>query len=173
MASSELTPDPTLTIPLLLPSEITTSTTFPIFSPLDRDQLSPLWQCSSAGSEQVDLAITSAHNALRKWGALPYPARRDILLKAATLIEENGSLLAKLMEIETGAPSDWSAGFNVPVGVQLIKEVAGRISQECMAASWNGPFGGDDELDEDSENKPLTEMVWTEPLGVVLGIAPW
>ncbi|RPA84619.1 aldehyde dehydrogenase [Ascobolus immersus RN42] len=151
---AEVRPDPTLTIPLLLPAEFTSSKTFPIFSPLDRDQASPLWQCSSAGPEQVDAAITASTSALRKWSSMPYPARRDILLKAATLIEENGPLLAKLMEIETGAPNDWTMGFNVPVGAALVREVAGRIKGN-------------------SGEKPLTELVWTEPVGVVLGIAPW
>lgn len=60
---------------------------------------------------------------------------------------------------ETGA-SDYWAGFNVRLSIDMLKDVAGRISSIKGEAPILGEEG-------------TSAIVYKEPYGVILGIAPW
>ena len=63
------------------------------------------------------------------------------------------------MTEETGA-SDFWARFNITLSVDMLKDVAGRISSIKGEAPILGEEG-------------TSAIVFREPYGVILGIAPW
>lgn len=105
-------------------------------------------------------AVKSAQNAFHSWKNTKPTVKRDIFLKAAQIVEKRGEELGKYMKDETASSEFWGAGFNVPLAADMLKDVAGRIT----AIQGSIPVPG-------AEGK--SAMVWKEPYGVVLGIAPW
>lgn len=145
------------TIPLLINGkETTTSNTFAVHSPGAHKDL---WSCSSASSSDVDAALQAAKAAFPAWSKTKPVARRNILLKAADLLEQRGEEFKEHMTQETGAVAMFT-GFNVMIAAELIRDVAGRIGAIMGAI----PQTQDDDT---------TALVLKEPFGVVLGIAPW
>lgn len=159
--ASTVSKDPSYIVPLLLPDPTNTSVheAFQVFSPADPN--GPIWKAASASQEQVDLAVEEASKALQSWGETPVTVRRDALLKVASLLENYRDELGDIMSFETGAPESWTKGFNVHAGTEFAKEIAGRISSECTNGQWNSSSIG------------KGSIVWTEPIGVVLAVAPW
>ena len=147
------------TVPLLINGkEITTSTLFQVTSPLTNK---PIWKSSSAGKKEVLDAVSAAEAAFPAWATTKPTLRRDVLLKAASIMSARSDELIEYQEIETGAAHDFTAGFMVPFGVEMLKDVAGRIVT-CMPGSIPATA-------EEGKNA----LVLKEPYGVVLGIAPW
>ena len=105
------------------------------------------------------VAIDSAAEAFKTWRkSLPRP-RRDILLKAAEVMERRKEELGGYMMNETGCPRQW-ADFNVTAARELILDVAGRL-------------GGLDGSMPTAADPNTGAMILREPFGVILAIAPW
>jgi acyl-CoA reductase-like NAD-dependent aldehyde dehydrogenase len=146
------------TVPLLINGqEATTATTFPVISPASHKEI---WRASSASLEDVSSAIGAAKNAFPTWSRMKPAARRDILLKAADIFLSRAKELGGYMQDETGAEAGFSSGFNVPLAVEMFKDVAGRIS----SISGTLPV---------CSEEGTGALVVKEPYGVVLAIAPW
>lgn len=146
-------------VPLLINGkDVTTSTTFQVTSPLTNKTI---WRSSAAGVKEAEDAISAAEVAFPAWSATKPAVRRDILLKAASIMSARSEELAEYQEIETGATHDFAAGFIVPTGIEMLKDVAGRIVT-CISGSIPATA-------EQGKNA----LVLKEPYGVVLGIAPW
>jgi acyl-CoA reductase-like NAD-dependent aldehyde dehydrogenase len=64
------------------------------------------------------------------------------------------------MKIETGAEAPFADGFNVPKAAELLRDLGGRL---------NSIMGHIPTCDEEGTEA----LIVKEPLGVVLGIAPW
>lgn len=153
-----VSPDPSYTVPLLINGkEVTTSTTFSVTSPSSHKEI---WQSSSASLEHVSSAASAAQTAFPAWAKLKPAARRTIFLKAADILEARTEELAAYMEMETGAVSAFSSGFNIPKTAEMLRDVAGRVS---------GIMG----LIPTCEDEGTGALILKEPFGVVLGIAPW
>lgn len=150
--------DAPYTVPLLVNGrEITTSTTFPVISPASHTQI---WSASSASLDDVKSAIEAAQAAFPAWARTKPAARRDIFLKAADIVKARAEELGRYMQEETGSAAAFSSGFNVPLGAEMFKDVAGR----CSAINGVIPTCSDDNT---------AALVVKEPFGVVLSIAPW
>lgn len=144
-------------IPLLINNESSiTSNTFPVHNPTTNTLIS---HCVSATVTDAHHAIASASTAFPAWSRLRPYARRDILFKAAdVLLSRKEELIAYQME-ETGSGRPF-AEHTFMLGVSLLKDFAARIpSIEGTVPS----------LTQEGEGA----VVWKEPYGVVLGIAPW
>ncbi|KAF3762156.1 aldehyde dehydrogenase [Cryphonectria parasitica EP155] len=116
-------------------------------------------KCSSAGEDDALAAVDAAAKALPAWKALLPPKRREILLKAAEVMERRREELATTHMEELGVPRQW-ADFNITVAQSLILDAAGRL----VAIEGSIPTPQD----------PSTgALVLREPFGVVLAIAPW
>ena len=123
------------TVPLIINGkDVTTSTTFPVISPSSHKEI---WSASSASL-----------------------SRRTILLKAADLFESRAKELGDYMMEETGAEQAFSGGFNVPTTIEMLRDVAGRISTVTGTIPSCAQEG-------------TAALIVKEPYGVVLGIAPW
>jgi acyl-CoA reductase-like NAD-dependent aldehyde dehydrogenase len=146
------------TVPLLINGkEVTTSSTFAVVSPASHKEI---WQCSSASVDDVSAAIDAATAAFPAWSKTKPTARRNILLKAADIIDSRKEELGGYMMQETGAEPPFSSGFNVPLAAEMLRDVAGRI----------GTIMGQIPT---CQEEGTAALVVKEPYGVVLGISPW
>lgn len=112
-----------------------------------------------AGPSDVDHAVRAARAAFPAWRALTGDKRRDLMLKMATLIEQNTQELAALSTLENGSPSMMTPFF-VLDAAQKFRYFAGwadKIKGETIS-TWGAP----------SHN-----YVAYEPYGVIGAIIPW
>lgn len=130
--------------------------TFDVVSP-DTGKL--VHQCALATQEDAAAAIDAAARAFPKWRDTTPGTRRDVLLKAAEVMNRRRAELAEYMKEAVGAAQQW-ADFNIDVAIDTIKDVAGRVS----AVTGTVPSLSD---------PSLGAMILKEPYGVVLAIAPW
>jgi alpha-ketoglutaric semialdehyde dehydrogenase len=112
-----------------------------------------------ASVEETNAAIEAAHRALPAWKAMPWPARSEILHRAANILDDNKEELARLMTREMGKPIGEARG-ELKRGVVLFRYYAGegmRSSGEVFPAS-------------DGKSLLYSNRL---PLGVVGIITPW
>ena len=116
-------------------------------------------KCGSASIKDATAAADSAAEALKTWRKTKPSQRRDIMLKAAEIMERRSEELIGYMIEETGSQKEF-AGLNVTIAVDTIKDVAGRVSSIQGTIPAVGGEGS-------------SAMVVKEPYGAVLSIAPW
>ncbi len=100
-----------------------------------------------------------AASAFPVWAAMGPNARRAILMKAAVALEAKTDAFVEAMISEIGATKGW-AMFNVGLAVSVLREAAAlttQISGEVIPSDKPGCLA----------------MTLREPVGVILGIAPW
>jgi benzaldehyde dehydrogenase (NAD) len=93
------------------------------------------------------------------WAAMGPNARRALLMKAATALEARKDAFVEAMMSEVGATAGW-AMFNLGLAVTIVREAAAittQISGEVIPSDKPGCLA----------------MTLREPVGVILGIAPW
>jgi acyl-CoA reductase-like NAD-dependent aldehyde dehydrogenase len=148
----------TYTIPAIIDGkDVHTSSTFNVISPATAELLH---KCSSVSVEEAIQAVEAAEKALPGWKATLPDKRRNIFLKAADILDKRAQELGKYMEDETGSSTFWAGGFNVPVSSDGLRDIAGRISSLVgMIPAMADPG--------------KTALIYKEPFGVILGIAPW
>jgi acyl-CoA reductase-like NAD-dependent aldehyde dehydrogenase len=104
-------------------------------------------------------AAAAAHLAFARWSHTGPNVRREVLMKAADLLEAKASALVEMVMRETGATRAW-AGFNLKLGAGIIREAAAMTTQ----------IGGEV---IPSDRPGCLAMTLREPVGVMLSIAPW
>jgi benzaldehyde dehydrogenase (NAD) len=93
------------------------------------------------------------------WAATGPNARRAVLMKAATALESRADAFVEAMMGEIGATKAWAL-FNLGLAVSMVREAAAittQISGEVIPSDKPG----------------CLSMALREPVGVILGIAPW
>ncbi|KAH7137421.1 aldehyde dehydrogenase domain-containing protein [Dactylonectria estremocensis] len=113
-----------------------------------------------ASIETAREATQSSYRAFLRWKATAYTERRDLLLKVADVIQSREEALVAMQMLETSCQEEW-ARFNVALAAANVREIASNISQECTGElpSPQGPGA--------------FCMVFKDPIGPVLAIAPW
>ncbi len=104
-------------------------------------------------------AAEAASAAFPAWSALGPNARRSLLNKAADALENLADEIVGAMRDELRASEPW-ARFNVALGAGILREAAAlttQITGEVIPSDRPG----------------LLALALREPVGVVLGIAPW
>lgn len=107
----------------------------------------------------VNAACDAAQAAFPAWSALGPNARRAVLMKAAAELETRAPQFIDAMMGEIGATQGW-AGFNLALAAGVVREAAAmttQISGEVIPSDKPGCIA----------------MALREPVGVMLGIAPW
>ncbi|MCD2322875.1 aldehyde dehydrogenase [Sphingomonas sp. IC-56] len=107
----------------------------------------------------VDAACEAAAAAFPAWSALGPNARRAILNKAAEALEARKDQFIAAMVDEIGATPPW-AGFNLMLAAGIVREAAAMTTQ----------IGGEV---IPSDKPGCIAMALREPVGVMVGIAPW
>jgi acyl-CoA reductase-like NAD-dependent aldehyde dehydrogenase/ABC-type branched-subunit amino acid transport system ATPase component len=104
-------------------------------------------------------AADAAAAAFPAWSQLGPSERRHRLNAAADILARRAGEFAALMVAETGATAGW-AGFNVHLAEGMLREAAAmttQVSGEVIPTDVPGNLA----------------MAFRQPVGVVLGIAPW
>jgi len=104
-------------------------------------------------------AIEAAAAAFPAWSAAGPSVRRNLLLKAADVLERRMAEIAKITALETGQTFGWGM-FNCVYTVGILREAA------AQAYAMVGEVIPTDLPD-------TTAMAVRQPVGVVVGIAPW
>ncbi|MES2135557.1 MAG: aldehyde dehydrogenase [Pseudomonadota bacterium] len=114
---------------------------------------------AAASVEDATAAAEAADAAFPAWSALGPNARRALLSKAVDEIQaREDAFIAAMME-EIGATEMW-ARFNVGFAATVVREAAAMTTQ----------IGGEV---IPSDKPGSLSLALREPVGVVLGIAPW
>ncbi len=109
--------------------------------------------------EDVQKIAENAAGAFPAWSAMGPNARRAILTKAASALEAKADEFVAAMMAETGATEGW-ARFNLMLAASMVREAAAMTTQ----------IGGEI---IPSDKPGCLAMALREPVGVILGIAPW
>ncbi|KAI0862771.1 Aldehyde/histidinol dehydrogenase [Xylaria cubensis] len=113
----------------------------------------------AATPDDARAAVDAAAKALTGWRQSSPSMRRDILLRAADIMNNDRKELADYMVAETGSSNEWTQ-FNLNNAIDLLKDVAGRISSiEGSAPTVANPN--------------MKAMIVKEPYGVVFSVASW
>jgi len=110
-------------------------------------------------SDQAADIANKAQAAFPAWAALGPNARREMLMKAAAALMSRSGAFAEAMMDETAATRGW-AMFNTGLAAGMIREAAAittQISGQVIPTDKPGCLA----------------MALREPVGVILGIAPW
>jgi acyl-CoA reductase-like NAD-dependent aldehyde dehydrogenase len=104
-------------------------------------------------------AAEAAAAAFPAWSALGPNARRSLLNAAAAAIQARADAFVEAMREELRASEPW-ARFNVQLGAGMVREAAAlttQITGEVIPSDKPG----------------LLSLALREPVGVILGMAPW
>lgn len=146
------------TVPLIINGkEEYPPTTFEVVSPYTNQ---PCWSAAAATPHDAIRAVEAADAAFPAWSQTKPATRRDILFKAADLLEERLATCAEYMRTEMGADVPASQGFVVPLGIRMLREVASRITSICGSVPV-------------VEAEGQSAMIFKEAMGVIVGIVPW
>ena len=107
----------------------------------------------------ADAACEAAAAAFPAWSAMGPNARRALLNKAADALAGKADQFVDAMMGEIGATEGW-ARFNLMLAVGMVREAAALTTQ----------IGGEV---VPSDKPGCIAMALREPVGVMLGIAPW
>jgi acyl-CoA reductase-like NAD-dependent aldehyde dehydrogenase len=116
-------------------------------------------RAAAAGVEDARRAAEAAGEAFPAWSALGPNARRALLDRAAAALEAKADAFVEAMMSETGATEPW-ARFNLMLAAGMVREAGALTTQ----------IGGDV---IPSDKPGCIAMALREPVGAVLGIAPW
>ncbi|MBT2188299.1 aldehyde dehydrogenase [Sphingobium nicotianae] len=110
-------------------------------------------------ASDIPAIAAKAGAAFPVWAAMGPNARRAILMKAAAALESKKDAFVAAMMGEIGATAGW-AMFNLGLAASMIREAAAlttQITGEVIPSDKPGCLA----------------MALKEPVGVILGIAPW
>src|SRR5277367_2463803 len=109
--------------------------------------------------EDARRAIDAAHAAFQTWGSTAPSVRRLLFLKVADVLERRMQEVAKITAEETGQTFGWGM-FNCIWSAGTLREAA---AQAYAAVGEVIP----------TDLPDTTAMAIRQPVGVVVGIAPW
>ena len=115
---------------------------------------------SAASARDALQAVSSSARAFSTWRHSRPAQRRDILLRAADTLESNTSMYAEIMSDETGASSMFT-GFVTTTAASIVRDIACRISS---VVNGTAPVCAE---------PGRQSIIYKEPMGVILAIAPW
>ena len=131
--------------------------TFESRNPAHRDDVIAVVARGTAAD--VDEAVRAAEEALPGWRSTPWPARGDIILRAATILEQRKEEISRLMTREMGKVLTEARG-DVQEAIDMGKFIAGEGRRA---------FG--ETVPSELRNK--WAMTMRQPFGVVGCITPW
>jgi vanillin dehydrogenase len=130
--------------------------TFERRDPLTGD---PVTVAAAAGREDARRACDAAAAAFPGWAGTPPGQRRVVLSKAADVLMERAPEIASIMTEEVGGTFGWGM-FNCDLASRMLREAAAQtysVTGEVIPSDVPGALS----------------MGVRQPVGVVVGIAPW
>lgn len=128
------------------------------------ERLNPMTGETASSAEamkagDIPAIAEKAQAGFAEWSKLGPNARRATLMKAAAALESKKDAFVEAMMGEIGATAGW-AMFNLGLAASMVREAASittQISGEVIPSDHPGKLA----------------MALREPVGVILGIAPW
>ncbi|RZJ97822.1 MAG: aldehyde dehydrogenase family protein, partial [Novosphingobium sp.] len=116
---------------------------------------------SAAAMKAADIPAIAAKAgaAFPAWAAQGPNARRAVLMKASAALEARKDAFVAAMMAETGSTAGW-AMFNLGLAAGMVREAAALTTQIAGEVI-------------PSDKPGCLAMALKEPVGVILGIAPW
>jgi acyl-CoA reductase-like NAD-dependent aldehyde dehydrogenase len=145
--------------PLLLGNQDLAAASGAVFERRDPVSGAIATRAAAASVADAAAAVNAASAAFGVWSQMGPNARRTLLLKGADSIEQRGPDFIASMMAETGATAAWGA-FNVRLGAAMLREAAAMTTQVAGEVIPSDQAG-------------CLAFSVREPVGVVLGIAPW
>jgi acyl-CoA reductase-like NAD-dependent aldehyde dehydrogenase len=136
--------------------DATNGATFVRLNPMTGEAAST---AAAATVADATAAADAAAAAFPAWSSLGPTARRAKLMRAADVLESQAGRFVELVTSETGATAGWTH-FNVHLAAGMLREAAAMTSQiggEVIPSDVPGSLA----------------MAIRQPVGVVLGLAPW
>ncbi len=130
-----------------------------IFQRIDPVKRRVATRAAAANASDVDAAVKSASGAFAAWAATGPGRRRELLLRAADVLQAHVGDFVRYVIGETGETEGW-AEFNVATGAALLREAASMTTQILGEVI---PTDVPDNL----------AMAIRQPWGVCAAIAPW
>ncbi|KAJ4286517.1 hypothetical protein N0V90_013217 [Kalmusia sp. IMI 367209] len=152
------------TVPLLIDgAEVTASdnVALPLFSPNPENSNNKGISAVGASPEVCIRAVESSATAFTTWKDSHPTERRRLFSKLAQLFRDRSDEISSLIEQEISCTALWSQ-INLQDTIALV--------EECASIITSGVLSGVVPIVKDAE---AHAVVVKEPLGVVLGIAPW
>ena len=119
----------------------------------------PASKAAAMTAREAGAVAERAAGAFPGWSSLGPNARRALLMNAATALEARKDDFVRAMMTEVGATAGW-AMFNLMLAAGMIREAAALTTQ----------IGGEV---IPSDKPGCLALTLREPVGVILGIAPW
>jgi benzaldehyde dehydrogenase (NAD) len=119
----------------------------------------PVSRVAAASRGDARAAADAAAEAFPAWSATAPAQRREILLRAADLLQSRAEEVAAIVTAETGSTFGWGM-FNVMLASSMLREAGAQaygLLGEVIPSDTPG----------------LLAMGLRQPVGVVVGIAPW
>ena len=116
-------------------------------------------RATAGTAREARAAAEKAQSAFPAWSETGPTERRRLLLAAADLLESRAADFVRIGCAETGGTPGWM-GFNVHLAAGMLREAASMTTQ----------IGGEVIPSDKPGN---ISMAIRQPVGVVLGIAPW
>jgi benzaldehyde dehydrogenase (NAD) len=131
---------------------------------MEFERINPLTQETASKAAAMSAAeacavADRAANAFPSWATLGPNARRALLMNAAAALEARKDDFVRAMMTEVGATAGW-AMFNLMLAAGMVREAAAMTTQ----------IGGEV---IPSDKPGCLALTLREPVGVILGIAPW
>jgi len=145
--------------PLLVNNKDTGASGAKTFTRMNPMTGEPVTRAAAASVADANSTVDAAARAFPAWAALGPSERRAKLLKAADILASRTEAATERMTGETGSTAPWAA-FNVLFAAGILREAAALTTQ----------VGG--ELIP-SDKPGCLAFSYRQPVGVVLGIAPW
>ncbi len=133
-----------------------TATTFERINPMTGGVAS---HASAMTVTEAGAVASKAAAAFPAWAATGPNARRALLMKAAAALDAKANAFVAAMMSEIGATKGWAL-FNLGLAASVVREAAALTTQ----------IGGEV---IPSDKPGCLAMTLREPVGVILGIAPW
>ncbi|WP_298286753.1 aldehyde dehydrogenase [Novosphingobium sp.] len=128
------------------------------------ERINPLTGAAASAAEAMqasDIPAIAARAAAAYpvWAAMGPNARRAVLMKAAVALESRADAFVEAMMGEIGATKGWAL-FNLGLAASMVREAAALTTQIAGEVI-------------PSDKPGCVAMALREPVGVILGIAPW
>ncbi|KAH6605523.1 vanillin dehydrogenase [Trichoderma cornu-damae] len=155
------------TVPLWIGNEaVLSETTFQVINSATGESVT----AHGATPELVQKAIDSSYRAFGTWKRTSPWRRRELLNRAANLLRERRDEVAAILrasraardDVETPIDDFMIQQINIQTSIDLLEELAGQIMQTTGAV-----------VQPSKQADDMLAMVFREPLGVQVGIAPW
>ena len=114
-----------------------------------------------ADAASCHAAVDSCALAFESWCKTPPSTRRALLLKLADILRVESAEILQIMTEEIHATSTW-ANINLEDSILMIQETAALVTSPVLSGSM-----------PPSQDVDSQALIFVEPLGVILGIAPW